>query len=93
MGILIKAKLINSTNAKFTYMINKTGQLHFKKTYSANFFYIDNLQEGYLVTSVVKAIELKDNVLYLNTLNSVYAFEIIEFMDSTIEELKREINE
>ena len=66
-------QLVNTTNPRFTYMIDWKGQLHYKLNCSA---YFDTIT-GYLYTSTVQQIDITDSTITLTTLNSVYTFSII----------------
>jgi len=69
----VEAKLISTTNNKFDYIIGRTGILEIKLNFSAKFLNY----EKFLITSIVKSFEVKEKILTIKTLNSIYVFEIL----------------
>lgn len=64
-------KMIGTTNPKFEKYCGAKGNLRYVVGLSAIF----DMLEKFLSTSVVQSIEEKEDLVILNTLNSVYTFQ------------------
>ena len=73
----IKAKMLGTTNNKFTYLVSQEGNL--------NLIGLIAYFGGSFRTSYIKRIELEGNVMVINTRNSTYRFKLLE--EDLVEEL------
>jgi hypothetical protein len=74
----MRVKLLNTTNPKFEYVIGLKGELvGCAEGRSPMFLYLQGLREKYIQTSVVMSMSLIGQEVTINTMNSVYTFEIL----------------
>jgi hypothetical protein len=80
----MKAKLIYSSNPKFEYIVNKEGELiSCSEGRSPSFYYLNGIngingtREKLFQTSVIMSMSLIGQEVTINTMNSVYTFEIL----------------
>lgn len=70
---VVKARLVSATNERVQKYV---GEIFHCRMHNKNQFLMDNGQ-SYILTSVVKEYEQKDEKIIIKTLNSVYELEII----------------